>query len=357
MRITPALLLVGALLCAGCADGGPEEPEAEASPKPKRAVKPAPDAPQRDIAWLGRLRKWEVKFDRDTEQVSTSARAVLRGNRRSPAFRRALRPLVNCPRSLRAKVGEPRAPRYSASYEMLKRACEITRRWALDLRERDEPASLRKLRTERGRAEDLFGLAHGELESTLLVRTPLPARGGKIATSRIEPRLSRVVSTHVYKSASGANVEVRCWSPRHWRVVRKEWGTYIGTGDFEGFASGETQINLSPRVCSSLAVFVYDRARPKSGWSLGMTAATVGILSHEAQHLIDGLASEAETECRGMQSIRAVARLLGASESYASGLAETYWTYLYPRNAPEYRTRACHDGGPLDNRPGSDVWP
>jgi hypothetical protein len=91
VRVTPALLVVGALLCAGCA----EEPEADASPKPKRAVKPAPDAPQRDIAWLGRLGKWEVKFDRDSERVSSTARAVLRGNGRLPAFHRALRPLVN----------------------------------------------------------------------------------------------------------------------------------------------------------------------------------------------------------------------------------------------------------------------
>ncbi len=357
MRRTPALLVIGALLCAGCADGGTEEPEADASPKPKRAVKPAPDAPKRDIAWLGRLRKWEVKFDRDSERVSATARAVLRGDRRLPALHRALRPVVNCPRTLHAKVGEPRAPRYSASYELLERACEISRRWALDLMERDEPASLRKVRSERNRAEDLFDLAHGDLESSLLVRTALPPRGGKIATSRIEPRLSRAVSMHVYKSASDAGVEVRCWSPRHWRTVRKEWGTYIGTGDFEGFASDQTQINLSPRVCGSLALFVYDRARPRSGWSLGMTAATVGILAHEAQHLIDGLASEAETECRGMQSIRTVARLLGANQAYASGLAETYWTYLYPRNSPEYRTRACHNGGPLDSRPRSDVWP
>ncbi len=351
----PAVVLVCAVFAAGCSDDGGKEPEAEATPKPPASTKRP--APKRDIAWLGRLHKWEVAFDRDSRKVSRAARGVLRGSRQPAALRRALRPMADCSTTLQTRVGEPRAPRYAASYELLERACGISRRWALAIMDDDSTTSRSELQRMRAKAEDMFDLAHGDLESSLLVRTALPKVGGKVAKSRVEPRLSRVVSTHVYKSPGDAGVEVRCWSPRHWRLVRKEWGAYIGTGDFEGFASGETQINLSPRVCSALALFVYDRARPTSGWSLGMTAASIGILSHEAQHLIDGFASEAETECRGMQSIRAVARLLGGSDYYANGIAETYWTYLYPRNSPDYRTGACRDGGPLDNRPGSSTWP
>lgn len=349
--------MVCAVLAAGCSDDSAKEPDAEATPKTKPAASSRRPAPQRDIAWLGRLHKWEIAFDRNSRKVSRAARGVLRGSRRPAALRRALRPVADCSQSLHARVGEPRAPRYAASYELLNRACEISRRWALALMDDDRTSSRSELRRMRTKAEDMFDLAHGDLESSLLVQATLPPAGGKVAKSRIEPRLTRAVSMHVYKSADDAGVEVRCWSPRLWRIVRKEWGSYIGTGDFEGFASGETQINLSPRVCSALVLFVYDRARPKSGWSLGMTAASIGILAHEAQHLVDGLASEAETECRGMQSIRAVARLLGASQYYADGVAETYWTYLYPRNSAEYRTRSCHDGGPLDSRPSSSVWP
>ena len=354
MRVAPAVVLVWAVLAAGCSDDTAPEPEAEA--KAKRPAS-AEHATKRDVAWLGRLHQWEIAFERDSRRVSLAARGVLRGKKGPAALRRALRPLAECGSTLQQTVGEPRAPRYAASYELLERACDISRRWALAIMDEESTTSRAELRRMRTRAEDMFDLAHGDLESSLLVRTALPEVGGKVAKSRIEPRLSRVVSTHVYKSPGDAGVEVRCWSPRHWRLVRNEWGAYIGTGDFEGFASGETQINLSPRVCSALALFAYDRARPKSGWSLGITAASIGILSHEAQHLIDGLASEAETECRGMQSIRSVARLLGASEFYANGIAETYWTYLYPRNSSAYRTGACRDGGPLDDRPGSSVWP
>jgi hypothetical protein len=366
VRAAPALLVVAVLAVAGCSAGGEDEPAADKPPQPekresavgaKQATRPNRQAPKRDIAWLAALRKWELKFDRDSERVGSTARAVLRGRKRPAALHRVLRPLVNCPSTLRAKVGEPRAPRYASSYEMLQRACEITKRWALDVRAVEGKQSSAKLGRERRRAEDLFGLAHGALEATLLTQAQLPTAGGMVAKSRIEPRLSRLVSRLVYKDPAAAGVEVRCWSPKLWRTVRREWGAYMGTGDFEGFASGETQVNLSPRVCSALAPFVYQRARPTSGRVAWVTAASIGILAHEAQHLADPSGSEAETECRGMQNVRAVTRMLGATDSYASIIAEGYWRYVYPSNLASYRTGACRDGGPLDSRRGSDVWP
>jgi hypothetical protein len=86
-------------------------------------------------------------------------------------------------------------------------------------------------------------------------------------------------------------------------------------------------------------------------------SASVGILSHEAQHLLDPAGSEAETECHGVQNMREVGRLLRLDGSYADALATGYWRYIYPQNTAEYRTSACHDGGPLDSHPATSVWP
>ena len=64
------------------------------------------------------------------------------------------------------------------------------------------------------------------------------------------------------------------------------------------------------------------------------------------------------TECQGMQRMRRLARLMGASQEYADLLAERYWGDLYQYNLKQYRTSDCHDGEPRsDLRPGQRVWP
>ena len=150
---------------------------------------------------------------------------------------------------------------------------------------------------------------------------------------------------------------MRCWTRRDWRLVKKELRAYTGSRDFEGFAYPETQISLSPRVCAALAELLYTGSRPSSGRDAFWASASVGVLSHEAQHLLDPAGSEAETECHGMQNIRTVGRMLRLDGSYADFLADAYWTYIYKYHTREYRTPACHDGGPLDAQPSSSVWP
>ena len=48
---------------------------------------------------------------------------------------------------------------------------------------------------------------------------------------------------------------------------------------------------------------------------------------------------------------------MGASQDYADLLAERYAGDLYQYNVGPYKSAACHDGGPLDLHPDSDVWP
>ena len=79
-------------------------------------------------------------------------------------------------------------------------------------------------------------------------------------------------------------------------------------------------------------------------------AEAVAVLAHEAEHLRNGLrASEAVTECQGMQRMRRLARLMGASQDYADLLAERYWGDLYQYNLKKYKTlRTAATSGTLD---------
>ena len=60
--------------------------------------------------------------------------------------------------------------------------------------------------------------ARARLAAQLLDRRSLAVSGGLVGTSRVEPRLSAVMT----RLAGGRPVEVRCWSQADWRSVRAE---------------------------------------------------------------------------------------------------------------------------------------
>jgi hypothetical protein len=82
----------------------------------------------------------------------------------------------------------------------------------------------------------------------------------------------------------------------------------------------------------------------------------VKALAHEAQHL-RGIENEAKAECYGVRTMREVGNGLGLGDEEAQSLAEYAWLYIYPRARGEYRSVDCHDGGELDLRPATSVWP
>lgn len=287
------------------------------------------------------------------------AEAIEAGKGRPRQLQRRLRPLAECPRTFREKVGEPGAPRFRRSYELYMEACESVSRWALDLEDtasEGEPA-LAKLRAREKQVATAFEDAAINLESSLLAFKALPTVGGPARGSRIEPRLGRALNRLLYRSATAASIEVRCWSKRDWPLVEREFRAYAGIGDFAGFADDPYHVSIAPEYCAELVKLMYKQRRPTSGVALAMTAAAVGLLAHEGGHLSDPSANEARTECYGVQRIRELAPILGTSRSYGDLLAEVYWTYIYPEEPAGYRTPACRNGSPLDRNPGSDVWP
>lgn len=175
----------------------------------------------------------------------------------------------------------------------------------------------------------------------------LPVLAGPSQASRIDPDLSRVLTT-----LGGRQGEVRCWSAPDWRQRSAEFAASAGTPGsssrtLAGFLSLDRErINLPGETCNRLDGLRVSRA----------DAYAAKVFAHELQHF-RGVRDEATAECYAVQSVANVAVAAGLDGAAAKALAATAWSELYPYESPVYRSPACVDGGPLDFRPGSPVWP
>lgn len=310
-----------------------------------------------EIRWLERLADWQETMSEAAATADDAYLAILGGDERVRGrFGEVLRPIRECSRRLREEVGDSPNPRFTGGYELVLRSCAHYEQFARALErsfDGDPGAALTDVEGEAAKADQLLLAAARQIESRLTANRRLPSTGGETGRSRVEPRLSRVAGV-----LAGKRVEVRCWSKGEWPRVVGEWGAYIGTKDIGAFAHPlDDRASLAPETCERLVGLTYRGERPARDDELDETAYAVGILAHETQHLISPVSSEAETECYGMQEIRRVARLLGASPRYGARLAEHYWRELYDEGPAEYRSSRCVNGGALDSAPESDVWP
>jgi hypothetical protein len=125
-----------------------------------------------------------------------------------------------------------------------------------------------------------------------------------------------------------------------------EWGE-------DGGPSGPAMITYE--TCQQLTEYTRESSFDRMSPTLDQVVA-VHVLSHEAWHLT-GDHSEADTECKAMQSDADVAERLGATPQQARALAETYAAVVYPHMTDTYRDRRCVEGGPLDLTPDDERWP
>jgi hypothetical protein len=180
---------------------------------------------------------------------------------------------------------------------------------------------------------------------------PLPFLDRPARRTRIQIRYSFATSR-----LEGKQVVIRCYDRQDWR---RELGL-SGAGRptrIAGFVEFHSVSgNLSPEICRRLDDLTYRQSRPSDLRGQASLAAAVATLAHEAQHAV-GIRNESRAECFGMQRIRALARALGTSPEYASGLAEIYWQYLHPTLPPKYQNDRCRPGTKLDLHPHSPAWP
>jgi hypothetical protein len=98
--------------------------------------------------------------------------------------------------------------------------------------------------------------------------------------------------------------------------------------------------------------YLYAHAKPTDP---GITEAVV-VFSHESEHA-GGEDREDRAECWGMQRARRTAQLLKMSAQDADALVQRYYRTVYQQETPPYFSQECRDGGELDLRPGTSVFP
>jgi hypothetical protein len=118
--------------------------------------------------------------------------------------------------------------------------------------------------------------------------------------------------------------------------------------------------DLSPETCAALShvdgVGFDCIARGDCTFKQFKAAWAIHTVAHESFHL-RGFAAEATAECYGLQNTAFVAERLGLGTDLAQRIQR--WVYVrgYPNEPDDYRSEECRDGGQLDLRPQSAVFP
>jgi hypothetical protein len=176
-------------------------------------------------------------------------------------------------------------------------------------------------------------------------------------TVQLQNRLGAIAS-----EIAGRPVHVHCQGAVGAAVdVTGEAGTVMF--DVNGKPADVT--DLKHDICTRLAAYPHVHGSPAFACVASGTACpldtlktlwAVHTLAHELWHLA-GRESEAIAECDALQTTAFVAERLGASPSEGEASARAVLYQLYPDLPSDYRTDDCHDGGPYDLRPETDVWP
>ncbi len=172
------------------------------------------------------------------------------------------------------------------------------------------------------------------------------AEAGSRPESRYEPGLSAVASR-----LAGRRVPVYCWSDAGWRRLTAGLGARGAAGLTR---TRPLRIDIAPIPCTTLheiRAVASQRRYPSYDPSIGLI-----VLAHESEHAA-GIRSEAVAECYGLQRMARTAVLLGVSRQFGQDYAVQYWSVAYQSHHDRYFTTRCKNGGPLDLRPRSNVWP
>jgi hypothetical protein len=188
----------------------------------------------------------------------------------------------------------------------------------------------------------------------LLIVGALAAVGFARRENRIseQDRLATIAS-----KLAGRPVDVRCPGFFASLVNVRTEGGYV---KFHGDGRPYDHTDLSPETCTALRhVDRVDFACVSRGdctFKQFKAAWAIHTLAHESFHL-RGFAAEAQAECYALQNTAFVAERLGLGTELAQRIQK--WVYVrgYANEPDEYRSEECRDGGQLDLRPRSVVFP
>lgn len=176
---------------------------------------------------------------------------------------------------------------------------------------------------------------------------------------RSAPQPSPELASYAAPLAATEHPKVYCWRDPDWAELSEDW-SLVELDEFRlaGFADPATgSMHLAPYVCEPLDRFFGGDYAPNLNEESLDLAASLVTLAHEAEHLRSPDASEADVECVAIQRVRDLVRAAGRGKPYENLMAGLAWDVGYPDMPPDYRTGACRDGGALDVRPDTSVWP
>ena len=199
------------------------------------------------------------------------------------------------------------------------------------------------------------GSPDGFRDAQLDVVGQLMAVHGETAPPRQRRDYARIASRSV-----GVEPDVYCWQPAAWPPFLEHYAIVRG-GEQASLKSvldpAASRIDLEPAMCAALGRYL-QRIKPSEvTYQNYELAESLIVLTHEAEHLKAPTASEAAVECFALQHVRPLVREAGWGEAFANEIALLAWEIYYPRVPPQFRTRACRDGGRLDRNPDSNAWP
>jgi hypothetical protein len=219
---------------------------------------------------------------------------------------------------------------------------------------------VRLLRSRRARRLAIAGttwffllmVAHG-----LSVSTPTSPAAPDPFPPRWQTHMDRTLGRVVDSLARKRDTVVWCWSTTDWERRLDPWRgrELVWKGPWGAYTTGGAA-QMAPNECAVLKLLRTSQA-PVWEWTNPEAFAwSTHVLAHESVH-VAGYRSEKKATCWGLQRVEKTARELGRTAKEARYLADLAWTTAYPRARPSYRSRECRDGGRLDLRPKSDVWP
>jgi hypothetical protein len=193
----------------------------------------------------------------------------------------------------------------------------------------------------------------------LALGPPAPARpkGHDPFPPRWPTHMDRTLSGAVDAVARKRDSVVWCWSTADWKLRRDPWRgrVRVWSGPWGGYTFAGA-VQLAPNECAVLKLLRTSRS-PVWKWKHPEGLAwSAYVLAHESVH-VAGYRSEKKATCWGLQRVEELARALERTKEEGRYLANLAWKTWYPRARPSYRSRECRNGGRLDLRPNSDIWP
>ena len=188
----------------------------------------------------------------------------------------------------------------------------------------------------------------------LVIAAALAALGFARREDRLreQDRLAAIAS-----DLAGRKVGVRC--PSFFASLVDTHGE-AGRVQFDEEGRPGDHTDLAPDTCKALRHL--DRVdfscldRGDCGYDEFKPAWAAHTLAHEAFHL-RGFQDEGVAECYALQNTAFVAERLGVPTADAEQLQTWVYAKGYPNEPEDYHSAQCYDGGPLDLRPQTAVFP